>query len=96
MDEPQVKKLNLVVSKDRIDDFVEVDDLVGAEEGSFRAMRKLLATFLVNEDGEYVPVEEAEKVIGKLTVGQMKKKTKELFTKINDNAVPKENGTPSD
>lgn len=95
MDNTQVKKLNLVVTKDRIDDFVEVDDLVGAEEGSFRSMRKLLATFLVDENNAYVELEAAEKVIGKLTVGQMKKKISELFSTINDTAVPKENGTPS-
>jgi hypothetical protein len=88
------KKLNLVVSKSRIEDFVEVDDLVGAEDGSIKAMRKLLAVFVVDDDGQYVPLEEGLKVIGKMTIGQMKAKTQELFGRINESAVPKESGTP--
>lgn len=89
-----ITRVNLVVTRQRVDDEVDVDDLIDASNGSLEATRKLLAIFVTDDAGNYVPLEDGLRIIGKMKVGQLKAKVRELFGNIDNAVVPKESGTP--
>ncbi len=58
----------------RVDiDRVTLDDVIALEDNkSVRTMRDILARFVTNEAGEYLPLEEAKQVLGKLNMREVK------------------------
>ena len=87
------EKVKLKIDENRI----TLDDLINLEEGdnSTRFLRDLFSRFLVDENGEYLPEEEAVKVMGKLTLGdvmQVKEQFMEFIKGLQERAVPPEQG----
>ncbi len=92
---PSFAMLDIVldVTSDRVDS-LEIDFLIGAQEGDMRAMRDTLAHFLVDGKGKYVEPEVAQQVIGKMTIGQLKIESANLVGSLQEDAAPK--GTEKD
>ncbi len=85
-------KVEIRVSEQRLNDMVTVDEMIGLEDGKLRAIRDVLAKFVIGDDGKYLEVEEARKVVGQMTIAQLRDSAGE-FTRLAENAaIPPENG----
>jgi hypothetical protein len=82
-------------------DRMTLDDLIALDEAGGmkpRQMRDLLARFLVDENGAFVPEEDAQKQLGSLKVSELKdavKKFGEGVKGLKDGAVPPASGSGS-
>lgn len=59
-------ELNLLVDRERL----EIGDLVGMEEGNIKAQRDVLASCLIDDNGQYLDKEDAIKILNKLNAKQ--------------------------
>jgi hypothetical protein len=87
------EKVQLKIDENRI----TLDDLIKLEEGetSIRFMRDLFSRFLVDENGEYLPDEEAIRAMGALYLNdllQVKEKFIQFVNGLKERAVPPEQG----
>lgn len=73
---------------ERIKDMVTVDELMGIQEGSIREIRNVLARFVIDEKGQYVPEEEGLQSLGKLTIRQLEEVAVEFRKGMEGAAVP--------
>jgi len=80
-----VDKIRLKIDPDRI----TIDDLIAIEDGSIktRAVRDLIARFIVDERGEFLEDEEAKKLVGKLTLTELLRVGAELGAKVQEMVV---------
>lgn len=78
------------VEQDLIETLLTVDDVIGIEDGNVRTMKRVLAHFAVNEDGTRIDYDVAFKLVGKLTIRQLKETAQALIGKAEDDLVPKE------
>lgn len=86
-------KVELKIDENRI----TLDDLIRLEEGdnSTRFLRDLFSRFLVDEDGDYLPMDEAVRVMGQMTMGdvlQVKEQFVAFMSSLKERAVPPEQG----
>lgn len=70
-----------------------LDDLVALEEGSVstRILRDLISRFLVDDDGNPIPEEDAIKIAGKMRMREMKEVATALtdeIKRIKDETIP--------
>jgi hypothetical protein len=70
-----------------------LDDVIALEEGQLKTsqMRDLLARFVVDSGGNYLPEAEAQKQLGRLNVAQVKQVAEafaEQLREQQDTAVP--------
>lgn len=83
------EKLRLRLDADRM----TVDDLVAIEEGTktARQVRAFISRFVVDANGEYIDPKEAEALVGRLSLAQLRDIGPELRDQVGammTNAVP--------
>ncbi|RMD64622.1 hypothetical protein D6833_04120 [Candidatus Parcubacteria bacterium] len=79
-------------NEERLNRCVTVDQMIAMQEGQFRAIRDVLAYFVVDESGRYVEdYEEAKRILGRLTIGELYELSEEFVGASEDIAVPPEN-----
>jgi hypothetical protein len=66
---------------------ISVDEMIALEENKMRGYRDLLARSLTDESGEYIPFEDAVKVIGKLSLQELEQAAKK-FQSAGKDALP--------
>lgn len=82
-------KLEFKVDAKRLEDLVTLDQLIDLEEGKTRAIRDVMGLFLIDpETGTYYPGEDGRKVMGKLTVGQIREIGSSFTEMVQSAAVP--------
>lgn len=86
-------EITLKVDRGRLDE-LELDTLIAMDEGrlSARALRDLLVTYAVDEDGEYLPREEALRRIGRARVTEIREIMERFVAQLQEAAVPPTNG----
>lgn len=69
---------------------LSLDTLIELEEGtlSARAMRELLATFMVDDDDNYLPREEALRIIGQTRMSDVADVLTEFAAQLRAAALP--------
>ena len=87
--------ITLDVTTGRVDS-LEIDLLIQAQEGDMRGMRDTLAHFVVDKEGRYVESAIAQRMIGKMTIGQLKIESANLQGYLRENAAPKATEKDSD
>lgn len=90
--EEGTKQIKLRFDAQRMLDEVDLDTFIGAQEKQVRAMRNLLAVFVVDETGQYVPEAEGRKLVGKLKLGQLSQLTGQIGEAGEKAIVPPKNG----
>lgn len=79
--------------RQRIEDLISVDQLIGLQEGDLRAMRDVLGQFVWDpETGTWKPSEVGVKLVGKLSIGRMAELSQDLDRRMREAVVPFENG----
>lgn len=86
-----MKQIMIRVDQERLGDLVTVDEFIGLQEGNVRCIRDVLANFVVNGTG-YLSPEEGRKIIGGMSLNQLKDAAAEFARKAQETAVPKESG----
>jgi hypothetical protein len=69
-------------------DRVTVDDLIGIEDGKIRAVRDMLARLAVDEQGQPLPLDEAKRLVGSLSLRQLKQQSDAMMRALKDGAIP--------
>ena len=86
-------KLKLKVDGERMLAMVDLDTYIGAfEERRIKSMRNLLAVFVVDESGQYLPEAQARAAVGKLKLGQLQQLTGQVQEAGEKAIVPPLNG----
>jgi hypothetical protein len=67
---------------------ITLGDLVGMQDGNFKAGRNVLAASLVNYSGEFMEMNDALQVINALKMSQFRQTMDEFLRQIKDEAVP--------
>ncbi len=63
--------INLEVTKERLKEFpLTMDEYIDMEEGRVKAVRDMMARFVVDADGSYLPIEQAKKIVGKIPMDE--------------------------
>lgn len=93
-------QINFKIDGDRYLDTVTWDLQIAMEDGAMnhKQSKQLCACFLVNEAGEYYPVEEANRILGGLTMRQVNDAALSLYEQIKrmgDNQTPLAPGAAS-
>jgi len=83
--------IQIAVSNARLDTLT-VDDMIAVEnvgEGkvSIKAMKAILAKFVVDDSGAYLAESEAVKIVGKIPRPQFYEVVRDFFQKVTDIAV---------
>ena len=86
------KQIKLKFDAQRMLAEVDLDTFIGAQERQIRAMRNLLAVFVVDETGQYMSEVEGRKVVGKLKLGQLQQLTGQIGEAGERAIVPPKNG----
>jgi hypothetical protein len=86
----------LRVDLDRVKDSVTVNEMIGMQRGNFAAIRNVVSRFVVDENGNYVPEEEAQELIGEKPLRVLEELSQEFRNKIEETAVPPKRGRSSD
>jgi hypothetical protein len=81
-------EIQLKVDQDRIAKLVTVDEYLALLDGDVRTMISVLSLFVIGDDGNYLDKSEGRKVIGKLTLEEMKNATGAFIGKAEDATVP--------
>ena len=89
MDQPV---LRIKMERERLLDEVDLDTYIGVQEGDLKALREMVATFVVDEKGEYLEKAEGLKLVGKLKIRQLKDLQRSLVEGGEQAIVPPENG----
>ena len=63
--------IKIKVEQDRLSKSITVDEYIAAEEGKVRGLKAVLSRFVVNNNGSYIPVEKAKRMLGKLTLSEL-------------------------
>ena len=82
-------KIKLNVTSARLENYVTVDEVINAQDGDLKAIRDMLARFVVDENDEYIPFEDAVKLVGELTIAKLKDAGNSLITAMEVVEVPK-------
>ena len=84
--------LRIKMERERLLDEVDLDTYIGVQEGDLKALREMVATFVVDEKGEYLEKAEGLKLVGKLKIRQLKDLQRSLVEGGEQAIVPPENG----
>lgn len=79
--------IKIKVDTDRLSSSITVDEYIEAEEGKIRGLRAVLSRFVVNDKGNFVPVEKAKRMLGRLTLEELSKLGTEFTQAVEESAA---------
>ena len=78
---------------ERLENTLTVDEFLQMQEGNIQAVIAVMSKFVLDEQGEYVTPEDGRKVIGSLTLAELKQAAGSFTQKVTDAAVPPESAS---
>jgi len=87
-----VEKIEIRVDPDRMNKVVSVDDYIALEDRTIKGTRNVIAYFIVDKHGAYIPHDKALRLIGALNLDQLMQLADEFIkgTEAAAGADPKE------
>lgn len=64
-------EIRIRVTPERMQDLVSVDEYIELEEGKVKGVKAVVSNFLVDKNGNYIPKDKAEKIIGSLKLKEI-------------------------
>lgn len=81
--------IEIKFDRDRIQDLISVDQLLGLQEGDLKSMRDVLGQFVWDsETNSWLPPEAGIPLVGKLSIRQMIDLSKDLDRRMREAIVP--------
>lgn len=83
--------INIKVDQNRLGDLVSVDEFLGMQDGDFKTIINIVSRFVVDANGNYLEPAEGRKLIGALSMNQLKEIAATFTDGAGKAAVPPEN-----
>ena len=83
-------KINLHVDPELMGERITVDDYLGMQEGDIKASVDVLSKFVQDDNGEYIPYDEAREIIGQIPMSELPAVMEEFSKAVQDAASPPE------
>ena len=80
---------------ERLENTLTIDEFLEMQEGNLKSIINVMSKFVLDDNSEYKTPEEGRKVIGSLTLAELKNASEDFNKKITDAAVPPENASGS-
>lgn len=80
--------ITIKVDQARLGDLVTVDEFIGMQDGDFKAIINVVSRFVIGTDGQYLEPAEGRKVVGALSMNQLKEATAAFIDGAGKAAVP--------
>ncbi len=89
--------MKFVVKQERIEDMewdqaIALEEMATGERVSLRALKEVLATFLVDDEGKYLDAKIAQAKLGKLKVGEIRAIGDQFAGEVKNTIIPPANG----
>ena len=86
-----IDKIEIRVDPDRMNKVVSVDDYIALEDRTIKGTRNVIAYFLVDKHGTYIPHDKALRILGVLNLEQLLQLADEFIkgTEVAAGADPK-------
>jgi len=84
--------ITIKIDKERLSKMVTVDEYLSMLDGDVRSMVNVLSNAVIGEDGDYLDQKEGRKIIGKLTLDEMKDAVGAFTDSAEGIAVPPSSG----
>ena len=78
------KKINLVITPERVREQITVEEFVDIQENKFPTIVRVLAKFIVDEQGQYIEYHKALGMIGAISIGDLEEVAKDFGGKVGD------------
>ena len=83
--------IRIHIDQDRLGDLVTVDEYLGMRDNDERIIISVLSRFVIDENGQYIAEKDARKLIGKMTLNQMREAAGSFFDGAKDAVLPPSN-----
>lgn len=83
-----MKKIELNVTRQLLEDKITVGQIIAVQEGDIRAIRDMIAQFIVDDEGNHYPDEAAQEKVNDYTLGELNQVAENLMSVMEDAAVP--------
>ncbi len=87
--------MQIVVKQDRLEQTVTVGQLLEMQSGRIDIVVSIMANFVLDDNGAYLPPAKGLEVIKSLTIAEMKAAAGDFSKKVVDAAVPPQNASDS-
>lgn len=84
-------KIHFHIDKARVEDQLTVDQFLGLQEGDMRIILEVLCYLVQDENGQYLDLEEARPLVGKMKMSQFSEVVQRLTKEIESSMVPPQN-----
>jgi hypothetical protein len=84
--------INIKVDSERMSSLVTIDEYLALLDGDVKAMVNVLSQFVLGDNGSYLDKVAGRKIIGKLTLDEMKEAIGAFTERAENIAVPPSNG----
>lgn len=82
-------KVHIHVDRERMKDLVTVNEVIEMQEGSLKAIRNVLARFVVSDEtGDWLPEPEGLELVGGMSIRQLEEAGKSFLQTAENTAVP--------
>lgn len=85
--------MKLVINQERLERSVKVGELLEVQAGNLPVIVDVMARFVIDTDGSYMPTEQGKALILDLTIAELKEATSDFSSKLTGAAVPNTNGS---
>lgn len=80
--------ITIKVDQARLGELVTVDEFIGMQDGDFKTIINVVSRFVIGEDGKYLEPIEGRKMVGALSMNQLKEATTAFVDGAGKAAVP--------
>jgi hypothetical protein len=79
-------EIRIKIDSQRMQELVTVDEYIALEEGRVKGVRNVVANFMTDENGVYLPKKEAEKILGSMKLGEITKVSQQFIEAVQEAA----------
>lgn len=88
MDAKMPAKVTVKFERERILDYVSVDEFIALQSNDLKAVKDVCGKFVVGEDGEYLPAEEGILLLGKASLRSLQEIGTQFVEATRDGLTP--------
>ena len=84
--------IKIRVDKNKLEKTVTLDQMIGLQEGDLRLTADVMSLFVLDEDEQYIEKIEARKILGGLTMEELRAASTDFQKKVSDSVVSPTSG----
>lgn len=80
--------INIKLDRDRLSNIITVDEYLALIDGDVKMMVSILSKFVIGDDGSYLDQKEGRKLVGSLTIDELKETMEAFIGNTEYSVVP--------